>query len=73
MDGAGWSTLVSANDGELEQPSGLALHGGVLYAADNATSRITAFSADDGARIDWVDLDVPPGSLMGCGCTVTVR
>ncbi len=62
--GATFETLVSADDGELEQPSGLALHDGVLYVTDNATSRISAFDLD-GERIDYLDTDLPAGSLMG--------
>ena len=64
MEGASWTTLVDAEDGELEAPSGIALADNVLYVTDNATSRITAFALD-GERLDWLDLDTPAGSLMG--------
>lgn len=64
MEGATWTTLVDAEDGELEAPSGIALADEVLYVTDNATSRITAFSLD-GERLDWLDVDSPAGSLMG--------
>lgn len=64
MEGADWSTLVSDDDGDLEAPSGIALKDEVIYVTDNATSRISAFSLD-GERLDYLDLDVPAGSLMG--------
>lgn len=64
MEGASWATLVDAEEGELEAPSGIALADDVLYVTDNATSRITAFGLD-GERLDWLDLDAPAGSLMG--------
>lgn len=65
MTGGNFSTFISAEDGELERPSGLALHDGVLYVTDNATGRISAFDAASGERIDYVDLDVQDGALMG--------
>ena len=58
------STLVDATSGELAQPSGLALHDGLLYVSDNATGRITAFALD-GTRVDWLDTGLPAGGLMG--------
>ncbi|MDP2342713.1 MAG: hypothetical protein Q8O67_17285 [Deltaproteobacteria bacterium] len=64
MEGAEWTTLIDAEAGELEAPSGITLKDDTLYVTDNATSRITAFSLD-GERLDWLDLDVPTGSLMG--------
>lgn len=56
-------TLVG--DG-LEQPSGLALHDGVLYVADNGTRRILAYDLE-GRLIDWLPVDsrVRDGGLMG--------
>jgi DNA-binding beta-propeller fold protein YncE len=58
------STLVDATTGELAQPSGLALHDGLLYVSDNATGRITAFALD-GTRVDWLDTGLSAGGLMG--------
>jgi hypothetical protein len=57
-------TLVDTAAGEFSLPSGLALHDGHLYVADNETSRITAFSLS-GERVDWLDTGLNPGSLMG--------
>lgn len=58
------TTLVDATTGELAQPSGLALHDGLLYVSDNATGRITAFALD-GTRVDWLDTGLSAGGLMG--------
>jgi DNA-binding beta-propeller fold protein YncE len=58
------STLADATTGELAQPSGLALHDGLLYVSDHATGRITAFALD-GTRVDWLDTGLPAGGLMG--------
>jgi hypothetical protein len=63
--GAGWSSLVRAGGvADLQQPSGIALRDGVLYVSDNLTSRITAFALD-GTIIDFIDLDIEEGGLMG--------
>jgi DNA-binding beta-propeller fold protein YncE len=59
------TTLVDAAGGELMLPSGIALFGELLFVTDNATSRITAFSKTTGARVDYLDLGIPAGSLMG--------
>lgn len=64
MEGADWTTLIDADAGELEAPSGITLNDDILYVTDNATSRITAFSLE-GERLDWLDLDLAAGSLMG--------
>ena len=64
LTGATMTTLVDAAAGELEAPSGLALRDDVLYVADNATGRISAFSLA-GERIDWLDTELPGGALMG--------
>jgi len=64
MVGYDLKTLVDTASGEFGRPSGLALHDGHLYVADNATSRITAFSLS-GERVDWLDTGLNRGSLMG--------
>jgi DNA-binding beta-propeller fold protein YncE len=64
MEGASWTTLVDSDAGDLEAPSGIALYEDTLFVTDNATSRVTAFSLD-GERLDWLDVDVPAGALMG--------
>ena len=64
MADAALETLVGGAEGELVRPSGLELHEGLLYVADNATSRITAFTLA-GERVDWLDTGMAPGSLMG--------
>lgn len=64
VDGGVLETLVDAESSGLQRPSGIALFGGVLYVGDNATSILYAFSLD-GTLIDWVDLGLPEGSLMG--------
>jgi DNA-binding beta-propeller fold protein YncE len=50
--------------GVLQAPSGLALHEGVLYVTDNATSKIHAFDLD-GNSIRTLDTGFPLGSLAG--------
>lgn len=45
-------------------PSGLALHGGLLFVSDNATSEISAWTMT-GEHVDTLSLDVAPGGLMG--------
>ena len=49
---------------ELEQPAGLALNGDLIFVSDSATSRILAFDLE-GLLVDWIELDVPAGSLGG--------
>ena len=52
---------------ELVAPSGLALHGNMVFVSDNSTSKIYAFDIDSAELIDWIDLSsvVPTGGLMG--------
>ena len=61
------SDLWTLIDGEAEgwvRPSGLALHNDTLYITDNGTGRIYAYDLA-GELIDWVDLELPDGALMG--------
>ncbi|MCC6624333.1 MAG: hypothetical protein IT385_23985 [Deltaproteobacteria bacterium] len=50
--------------GPLVEPSGLALHDGVLYVSDHATSRLFAFSKD-GHELRRLETGLPEGSLAG--------
>ncbi len=62
------ATLRVLADGRsgLQGPSGLALRDGVIYVADNTTSKIYGLTLD-GTVIDWLDLssEVAHGGLMG--------
>lgn len=62
--GADSWTLVEGADFDLEAPSGLELHDGLLWVSDYATSKIAAFTLD-GELVDWVDTEVADGSIMG--------
>ena len=48
----------------LVEPSGLALHDGVLYVADHATSELHAFDLD-GTHLRSLDTGLPEGTLSG--------
>lgn len=68
-EGATWTTFVQGGvDGDagadLQAPSGIALHNGVLYVADNLTSRVSAFDLS-GNLLETLDLDIAEGGLMG--------
>lgn len=65
MTGPSLTTFVDGAAGELQQPSGLALHEGVLYVGDFATGRITAFDAASGERLDWIESGAGTQALMG--------
>lgn len=62
-DADSW-TLIEGDDFDLEAPSGLELHDGMLWVSDYANSRIAAFTLD-GELVDWLDTEVEDGSLMG--------
>ncbi|MCB9781104.1 MAG: hypothetical protein H6742_21235 [Alphaproteobacteria bacterium] len=62
VDGAELWTLVDGDSVGMQQPSGLALHDGVLYVGDHATGRIHAFDLDGN---ELVSLDTEAGGLMG--------
>ncbi len=49
---------------ELQSPSGVAVREDILYVTDNETSTLFAFTTD-GTVIDWVELPVADGALMG--------
>ncbi len=62
MTGAVVSDVVSA--GLLDKPSGLALHDGLLFVSDNATSKLYAFELD-GTLVRSLDTGLPTGTLAG--------
>jgi DNA-binding beta-propeller fold protein YncE len=62
MVGAKVTELVPP--GLLSKPSGLALHGDVLYVTDNATSSIYAFDTS-GKLLLQLDTELPAGTLAG--------
>jgi DNA-binding beta-propeller fold protein YncE len=64
VNGATLTTLIDGSEHGLQQPSGLEIHDGVIFVADNATSTIYGFGLD-GTLIDWLEMDVPPGCLAG--------
>jgi hypothetical protein len=64
VEGAELWTLVEGDDVNLNRPSGLALLDGILYVTDNATGVLFAFDLD-GELVDWVDLELESGALMG--------
>jgi len=63
MEDADLSTLVDGDDYNVE-PSGLALHDGILYVTDNRRGNIVAFSLE-GEMIDYLEIDVDSDALMG--------
>lgn len=62
IDGAELSVLVAK--GVLQAPSGVALHGGVLFVTDNATGTVWAFDSE-GAELGRLVTGLAPGSLGG--------
>ena len=65
VNNANLSTLISGNNvAGMSKPSGLEIHNDMFFVSDNATSRIFAFNRQ-GQLLDWIDLDLPAGSIMG--------
>jgi hypothetical protein len=62
MTGATLEEIVPP--GVLERPSGLALHQGVLFATDNATGKVFAFTTQ-GKLLRTLDTGFSDGSLAG--------
>jgi hypothetical protein len=50
--------------GDLEVPSGIALHEGLLYVTDHATGVIHAYTTD-GAEVNWLDTGLGSNALTG--------
>ncbi len=62
-DADSW-TLIEGEDFDLEAPSGLELHDGMLWVSDYANSKIAAFTLD-GELVDILDTEIADGSIMG--------
>jgi sugar lactone lactonase YvrE len=62
MDDAVLTEVVAA--GRLTEPSGLALHEGVLYVTDHATTRFHAFDLN-GQELRTLETGLPAGTLAG--------
>jgi sugar lactone lactonase YvrE len=65
VNGADISTLVDGEDHEMTRPSGLALRDGVVYVSDNKRAKIMAYDIETGDLIDYLQLDLDEGALMG--------
>jgi hypothetical protein len=63
VDGAVITDLISGIP-EMEMPSGLELHDGMIWVGDAQLGRVLAFTMD-GELIDWLDTGLPPGALQG--------
>jgi len=64
VNGAKITTLVDGAAIGMKRPCGLAIAGGILFVGDNTSSVIHAFTLE-GQHLDWLDLGLPSGSLMG--------
>ncbi len=64
VDDVDISTLVDGEEVNLREPSGLAIHAGHIFVSDNRAGVIVAFTMD-GKMVDWLDLGVDRGALMG--------
>ncbi len=62
VDGATLTEIVPA--GRLVAPSGIDLHGELVFVSDNATSRLWAFTRA-GELVRSLETGLPPGSLAG--------
>jgi sugar lactone lactonase YvrE len=72
VNGASITTLVDGGAVGMVNPSGLVIHDGMIFVSDNQTSRILAFTME-GDLIDYLDTDLPAGSLMGIAFDVEGR
>jgi DNA-binding beta-propeller fold protein YncE len=63
MDNTSLTTFVDSTAG-LVAPSGLALHDGLLWVADNDTAILWAFDLT-GVAVDWLETGWGAGSLQG--------
>jgi hypothetical protein len=64
MTGAVLTDVVAASSGLVVRPSGLELFEGLVYVADHANGRISAFD-QQGNRLNWLDTGLPAGALAG--------
>lgn len=74
MGSAPLRTLIDGAAAGLDQPSGLALRGGVLYITDHSRDTIHAYDFV-GHELDWIDLSaaLAPGSIGGIELDVEGR
>ena len=74
MDSAPLTILIDGAIAGLDEPSGLALRGGVLYITDHARDTIHAYDLR-GNEIDWIDLSsaLSPASIGGIELDVEGR
>jgi hypothetical protein len=59
-----WTLVDSETVPDLEVPSGLDLHDGLLYVGDHETGIVYAFTLE-GELVDWLDLELDAGALQG--------
>jgi hypothetical protein len=64
MEDATLQDVVAAQSGQLELPSGIELHNGLLFVSDNKTGRITAFTLF-GQKVNDLDTGLGEGALAG--------
>lgn len=64
VTGATLTDVVPASSGLVSRPAGLEIKGDLIYVADDANGRITAFTLS-GERVNWLDTGLPKGSLGG--------
>jgi hypothetical protein len=64
FNGVKQETVTSLKDGLVDTPSGLALHAGTLYVADNKIGRIHAFDPS-GKHLGFLDSGLESGSIGG--------
>jgi outer membrane protein assembly factor BamB len=64
VDDAVLTDVVPDSSEDLDTPSGIELHDGLLFVTDNANGRISAFTKE-GGRVNWLDTGLAPGSLGG--------
>jgi hypothetical protein len=64
IEGATFWDLIPRNADYFEVPSGLLLHGGLIYVSDYATGYLHAFSMD-GAPVNQLDTGLGPNTLGG--------
>jgi len=65
VNGAVLTTVVEGAAYGLQRPAGLALTEELLFITDNGTSRILAFDRTTWELVDYLDTQLPPGSLNG--------
>lgn len=66
VNGASYDTMVSGADmpAPMSKPSGLEIHDDYVFVTDNETSIIFGLTLD-GHVVDWLETELPAGTLMG--------